>query len=89
MDKEKFNIELNHALRNGNREEAERLINEYVEWYMYEELGFREHEEFIREHEEFIRKCEEDNKKVDEFIRSLKKDRVSSSIKYFFPIGEA
>lgn len=49
----------------------------------------RKNEESMRKHKEYMRKCEEENKEIDEYIRSLKKDRASSSIKYLFPIGEA
>lgn len=46
-----------------------------------EELEIKRKEEH-KEFEEFLRE-------TDEFIRALKKDRASSSIKYLFPIGEA
>ena len=52
-------------------------------------LLYFEREEFLRDWEEEKKKNEEFLRETDEFIRSLKKDRASSSIKYLFPIGEA
>lgn len=46
-------------------------------------------EEINIETENIKRELEEEKKKHEEFIRSIKKDRASSSIKYLFPIGEA
>ena len=52
-------------------------------------LLYFEREEFLRDWEEGKKKHEEFLRETDEFIRSIKKDRASSSIKYLFPIGEA
>lgn len=46
-------------------------------------------EETHRYVEEIKRKIEEEKKEHDKYIRSLKKDRASSSVKFLFPIGEA